>query len=79
MTRQSTPTRQGSQGSFEIDCRACAMQATAACKDCVVTYILDRPQGAVIFDVSEERAIRAMARAGLLPDVRWQAKEADTG
>ena len=55
-----------------ISCDDCRMQGTEACADCVVTYILDRDDGAVVFDAAEERAIRAMGRAGLLPEVRYE-------
>lgn len=57
-----------------ISCDDCRMQGTDACKDCVVTYLLERPEGAVVFDADQERAIREMARAGLLPEVRWQRR-----
>src|SRR5437867_1303098 len=40
-----------------IDCNECVMQGTDACSDCVVSYVLDRPEGAVIFDADEERAV----------------------
>jgi hypothetical protein len=60
-----------------ISCDDCRMQGTDACSDCVVTYILDKPDGAVVFDAAQERAIREMSRAGLLPDVRWQARAED--
>lgn len=58
-------------GGFVIDCGTCAMRDTGACADCVVGAILDRPEGAVVFDAAEERAIRTMATAGLLPLVRY--------
>lgn len=57
-----------------ISCDDCSMQGTDACDDCVVSYIIERPEGAVVFDAAEERAIREMTRAGLLPGVRWQAR-----
>jgi hypothetical protein len=60
-----------------ISCDDCRMQGTDACSDCVVSYILDKPEGAVVFDAEQERAIREMSRAGLLPDVRWQARNAE--
>ncbi len=40
--------------------------------DCLVSFILDRPEGAVVFNAAEERAIRALGRAGLLPEARWR-------
>jgi len=61
-----------------ISCDDCRMQGTDACDDCVVTYLLDRPDGAVVFDAAEERALREMNRAGLLPPVQWQSRS-DTG
>jgi hypothetical protein len=57
-----------------ISCDDCRMQGTDACDDCVVTYLLDRPEGAVVFDSEEERAIRVLNKAGLLPDVRWEER-----
>jgi len=54
-----------------IDCDDCAMQGTEACADCVVTYICSREPGeAVVVDVAEERAIRLLSGAGLLPRLR---------
>jgi hypothetical protein len=58
-----------------ISCDDCRMQGTDACDDCVVSYLIDRPEGAVLFDAAEERAIREMNRAGLLPTVRWEARD----
>jgi hypothetical protein len=51
-----------------IDCDECVMQGTGVCGDCVVTHILGRePRTAVVLDLSEERAIRSLAEAGLVP------------
>jgi hypothetical protein len=50
------------------------MQHTSVCDDCVVTFIVGREPGdAVIIDVEEERAVRLLARAGLVPDLRHEA------
>jgi hypothetical protein len=58
-------------GRLVIDCDECAMQGTSACADCVVTFICSRSPGeAVVVDVAEERAIRLLAGAGLLPRLR---------
>ena len=58
-------------GSLTIDCDECAMQGTDACADCVVTFICSREPGeAVVVDVAEERAIRLLSGAGLLPELR---------
>jgi hypothetical protein len=56
-----------------IDCDRCLMRQTGACKDCVVTFLLDRPDGAIVIDVEEERALRARADAGLAPRSRYRS------
>jgi hypothetical protein len=58
---------------MRIDCDDCRMQHTEACADCVVTYIVGREPGdAVVIDVAEARAVRLLARAGLVPDLRHE-------
>lgn len=57
---------------MHIDCNDCVMQATDACGDCIVTFLLDRPEGAVIFDVAEERALRVLQNEGLAPHSRFE-------
>lgn len=56
---------------MKIDCNDCAMQHTAACDDCIVTALLDRPHTAVVFSLDEARAIRALQRGGLAPRNRF--------
>jgi hypothetical protein len=47
------------------------MRATDACDDCVVTFVMERePGSALVIDVAEERAVRMLARAGLVPELR---------
>ena len=58
--------------SFQIDCGTCTMRDTDVCRDCVVMAIINPPDGAIVFDAAEERAIRAMATAGLLPLVKYR-------
>ena len=59
---------------MRIDCDDCRMQHTSVCDDCVVTFIVGREPGdAVIIDVEEERAVRLLARAGLVPGLRHDA------
>ena len=54
-----------------IDCGECVMRATDACGDCVVTFVMEREPGtALVIDVAEERAVRILARAGLVPELR---------
>jgi hypothetical protein len=57
-----------------IDCDRCVMQHTTACDDCVVTFVVDREPGeALVIDAAEERAVRLLARAGLVPRLRHVA------
>ena len=61
----------GDRDGLTIDCDECVMQGTDACSDCVVTFICSREPGeAVVVDVAEERAIRLLSGAGLLPRLR---------
>ncbi len=51
------------------------MQQTEACDDCVVTFIANRDPGdALVIDVAEERAVRSLQKAGLVPDLRHVAR-----
>jgi hypothetical protein len=52
-----------------ITCDSCIMQYSHHCGDCVVTFICDRPQ-AVVLDLAEQRAVRLLAAAGLVPTLR---------
>ncbi len=59
-----------------IECDACAMQHSDHCRDCVVTALLDpspRRHG-VLVDAEEERALRELANAGLIPEIRMRPK-----
>ncbi len=57
-----------------IDCDECVMRHTGACDDCVVTFVVGREPGeALVIDVEEERAVRMLARAGLVPRLRHVA------
>jgi hypothetical protein len=57
--------------ALTIDCDGCTMRDTAACDDCVVTFICSRePDEALIIDAAEERAVRMLIRSGLVPALR---------
>jgi hypothetical protein len=65
----------GGGGSFTIDCRDCAHQASPVCDDCVVSFIVDRsPDDAVVVDAGEARAVRLLERAGLVPGNRHRRR-----
>ena len=57
-----------------LDCESCVMHATSACDDCIVTYLLHRPEGAVVIDADAERALRNLADAGLAPVNRYNPR-----
>lgn len=56
---------------LRIDCDDCVMQHTSACDDCIVTALIDRRDDAVVLDLAEARAVRALQRAGLAPRSRF--------
>jgi hypothetical protein len=54
-----------------IDCDACALQATDACGDCVVTFLCGEEAATpVVVDLAEARAMRLLGQAGLAPPLR---------
>lgn len=52
-----------------IDCDTCIAPASA-CRDCVVTVLLDRPPVPVELDADEQAALGSLAQAGLVPPLR---------
>ena len=55
-------------GATVIECGTCAMRETDHCRDCVVSFIVNREPGdAVVVDAEEARALRRLADAGLVP------------
>lgn len=59
-----------------ISCDTCAMQHTDHCDDCVVRAVVDaRPrQGGLVIDADEERALRVLADAGLIPEIQMRRR-----
>ena len=64
---------------LHIDCETCFARDSDACGDCIVTFLLERPEGAVVFDVAEERALRALHDGGLAPALRYRDGAAGSG
>ena len=59
-----------------IDCDSCTMQHTDYCSECVVGALLEpspRRTGVVV-DADEERALRELARAGLIPEIKMRPR-----
>lgn len=63
-----------SREPLTIDCDTCVMQATSACDDCIVTFLCERePEQAVVIDLADFRAMKLLADAGLVPDLKHRA------
>ena len=72
---RDTETFSDTEGGLTIDCDCCALQNTAACDDCVVSFLLERePDDAVVIDADEARAMRMLERAGLVPTLRFSTQ-----
>jgi hypothetical protein len=64
--------------AISISCDDCDLQATSACEDCLVSFVLGRdPDDAVVVDVEEARAMRMLSRAGLVPGLRHSGVDPD--
>lgn len=64
-----------SEPTITIDCDECTLQHTSACDDCLVSFLLERdPTDAVVIDAAEARAVRLLERAGLVPNLRFDAR-----
>ena len=67
--------------AFTISCDECVMQATSACGDCVVTFLIDEgpaneraPAGAPVdIDLEQARIIQLFGRASMVPRLRHVA------
>ncbi|MBW3667553.1 MAG: hypothetical protein KY394_08180 [Actinobacteria bacterium] len=56
-----------------IDCESCAMRETAACGDCVVTYLLD--EAPVELTEATRTALANLADHGLVPGLKLVPRE----
>jgi hypothetical protein len=73
-TPDSKPIGLDAAGDLTIDCDCCTLRGTAACDDCVVSFLLERePEDAVVIDADEARAMRMLERAGLVPSLRFSS------
>jgi len=52
-----------------IDCDTC-QAPEGACRDCMMTVLLERPASPVELDDTEASALQALAEAGLVPPLR---------
>ncbi len=57
-----------------ISCTNCVMKESPACDDCLVTFLCGgATENAVIFDIHEQRAVKLLAKAGMVPTLRHRA------
>ena len=59
-----------------IQCDACVMQHSDHCKDCIVSAVVDPSprRRALVVDADEERALRELSQAGLVPEIRMRRR-----
>ncbi|MGA0080408.1 MAG: hypothetical protein ACO3IT_01460 [Ilumatobacteraceae bacterium] len=70
MQAPSTP----SSSVLVISCDTCVMRETDACSDCLVSFMCgDTAETAVVFNLEEQRAVRLLANAGMVPTLRHRA------
>jgi len=63
--------------TISISCDDCVLQDTEACDDCLVSFVVSHdPDDALVFDAEEARAVRLLARGGLVPDLRYSSRAA---
>ena len=57
-----------------ISCDTCVMQKTPTCDDCLMSFLCGDPhETAVVFNLAEQRAVRLLANAGMVPTLRHRA------
>lgn len=60
-----------------ISCDNCSMQCSAACDDCVVTFLLrdgadHHEHETLVLDLEQARVVRMFGNAGLVPDLKFR-------
>ena len=66
--------------AIAISCDDCILQGTDACDDCLVSFVLGRdPDDAVVIDAEEARTVRMLAKAGLVPSLRFSGRPRAAG
>lgn len=66
----------GPPDPVRIECASCAMQHSEHCRDCIVSVLLTPAarRSALVIDADEHRALRELADAGLVPQIRMRAR-----
>jgi hypothetical protein len=66
---------QTTERSLSISCDDCSMQCSAACSDCVVTFLLrdDAVEpDTLVLSLEQARVVRMFGSAGLVPDLKYR-------
>jgi hypothetical protein len=65
-----------SEPTLRIECEACVMQHSDHCRDCIVSALVEPSprRVALVADADEERALRELASAGLIPEIKMRRK-----
>ena len=64
-----------SEAALTISCEECVFENTSACDDCVVNFLLNEDRhDAIVIDASEARAVRLLAKACLVPGLRYERR-----
>jgi hypothetical protein len=59
--------------SLSISCDDCSMRCSAACDDCVVTFLVGQDtEESLILDLDQARVVRLLGKAGLVPDLKFR-------
>ena len=73
-TEELFPVESTPEPVLVISCDTCVMRDTSACDDCLVSVLCADPEDdAMVFDFAEQRAIKMLAQAGLVPTLRHRA------
>jgi hypothetical protein len=60
---------------MRIECSECEMYRSEHCEDCLVTALMQPSSEAVEIDDELEDPLQALARAGLIPVLRFRPRE----
>ena len=59
-----------------ISCDDCSKQCTAACAECLVTFVLrddtDAQPDSLVLDLDQARVVKLLCKAGLVPELRYR-------
>ena len=62
-------------GVLRIDCSTCVLEGSAACGDCVVTFLIGRERGEpLVVRPAEVVTLQALAAGGLAPVLRHRPR-----